>query len=205
MAVAGPRAANRSPRRAGQVVEPVARFAHKPAMRRIVPILPLLVLTQCVRPSEPPPAAPPPAPVAPPPPAAPAAPRPVGDWRDWPVTPGTWRYQQDGQGSSAAFGAPGAAPLLTLRCDRARRQVTLTRTGTAAPGGSITIRTSSTSRALPTVAGAGTVAAALPAQDTLLDAMGFSRGRFIVELPGQPSLVVPAWAEVLRLTEDCRG
>ena len=53
--------------------------------------------------------------------------------------------------------------------------------------------------------GAGTVAAALPAQDPLLDAMGFSRGRFIVELGGQAPLVVPAWAEVLRVTEDCRG
>ncbi|MFZ3484656.1 hypothetical protein [Sphingomonas sp. 3-13AW] len=172
-------------------------------MRRIVLILPLLVLTQCVRPSEPPPAPPPPAPVAPPP--APAAPAPVGDWRDWPITPGTWRYQQDGEGSSAAFGRPGAAPLLTLRCDRARGQVLLTRTGTVAPGGAITIRTSSTSRSLPAVAGAGTAAVALPAKDPLLDAMGFSRGRFIVELPGQPALVVPAWAEVLRLTEDCRG
>jgi hypothetical protein len=135
----------------------------------------------------------------------PVAPRPVGDWRDWPVTSGTWRYAQEGQGSVASFGATGAAPLLTLRCDRARRQVTLTRTGAAAAGAALTIRTSSTSRTLPVAAGAGTVAAALPAQDPLLDAMGFSRGRFIVDLPGQAPLVVPAWAEVLRLTEDCRS
>ncbi|MCC2975814.1 hypothetical protein LK533_03870 [Sphingomonas sp. PL-96] len=173
-------------------------------MRRIVLILPLLVLTQCVAPSAPPPGPPPPppAPVAAP---VPVAPRPVGDWRDWPVTPGTWRYAQEGQGSVASFGAAGAAPLLTLRCDRARRQVTLTRTGSAAAGSALTVRTSSTSRTLPVTAGTGTVAAALPAQDSLLDAMGFSRGRFIVDLPGQTALVVPAWAEVLRLTEDCRS
>lgn len=186
------------------MVEPPAGFPHKPGMRRVVLILPLLVLTQCVRPSEPPPAPPPPAPVAAAP-VAPPAPPPVGDWRDWPVTRGDWRYAQDGQGSVASFGTPGAAPVLTLRCDRARRQVTLTRTGAAAPGAALTIRTSSTARTLPVTAGAGTVAAALPAQDPLLDAMGFSRGRFIVELPGQAALVVPAWAEVLRLTEDCRG
>ncbi|MFV0623158.1 hypothetical protein ACBY01_03975 [Sphingomonas sp. ac-8] len=173
-------------------------------MRRIVLILPLLVLTQCVSPSAPPPGPPPP----PPPPApapVPVSPKPVGDWRDWPVTPGTWRYLRDGQGTAAAFGPAGAQPLLTLRCDRARRQITLTRTGTAAAGTGLTIRTSSTARTLPTVAGTGTVAAALPAQDPLLDAMGFSRGRFIVELGGQSPLVVPAWAEVLRVTEDCRG
>ena len=186
------------------MVEPPVAFAHKPGMRRIVLILPLLVLTQCVSPSAPPPVPPPPAPVTPPPPP-PVASRPAGDWADWPVTPGTWRYAQEGQGSVASFGSAGAAPVLTLRCDRARRQVTLTRTGAAAAGASLTIRTSTTARTLPVTAGTGTVAAALPAQDTLLDAMGFSRGRFLVDLPGQTPLVVPAWAEVLRVTEDCRG
>jgi hypothetical protein len=45
----------------------------------------------------------------------------------------------------------------------------------------------------------------LSPRDALLDAMAFSRGRFIVEQPGQPSLVVPAWAEFGRVVEDCRG
>jgi hypothetical protein len=35
--------------------------------------------------------------------------------------------------------------------------------------------------------------------------MGFSRGRFLVQGNGLPTLVVPAYAEVLRVTEDCRG
>ncbi|WP_343520792.1 hypothetical protein [Sphingomonas sp.] len=47
--------------------------------------------------------------------------------------------------------------------------------------------------------------ATLPANDQLVDAMGYSRGRFIVETPGMAPLVVPAWAEVLRVVEDCRG
>ena len=49
------------------------------------------------------------------------------------------------------------------------------------------------------------VAATLAANDPLLDAIGFSRGRFIVEQTGASTLVVPAWAEIERVTEDCRG
>ena len=49
------------------------------------------------------------------------------------------------------------------------------------------------------------VALALTASDPLLDAMGFSRGRFVIEQAGAAPLVVPAWAEIERVTEDCRG
>lgn len=45
----------------------------------------------------------------------------------------------------------------------------------------------------------------LPVRDAALDAMGYSRGRFIVEGGALPTLVVPAWAEILRVAEDCRG
>ena len=45
----------------------------------------------------------------------------------------------------------------------------------------------------------------LAASDPLIEAMGYSRGRFIVETAPLPPLVVPAWAEVLRVAEDCRG
>ncbi len=73
---------------------------------------------------------------------------------------------------------------------------------------SLTIRTTSLTRAVPVQPTGGVpaqVAAALAANDGLLDAMGFSRGRFVVEQPGAPTLVVPAWAEIERVTEDCRG
>ena len=71
----------------------------------------------------------------------------------------------------------------------------------------MTIVTTSQTRALRSLPTGGTppyVAAGLQPSDTLLDAMGFSRGRFLVEQAGLPILVVPAWAEVLRVTEDCR-
>lgn len=45
----------------------------------------------------------------------------------------------------------------------------------------------------------------LSAYDPLLDAIIFSRGRIAVGIPGQPTLVLPAWAEAERVIEDCRA
>lgn len=156
------------------------------------------------------PARPRPAPMAPLPlPAAPAA----SDWRDMPLTPGAWRYQPAAGGGVALFGAPGAAPLLSLRCVRAGGQVILER---AAPNGAganqvgglpATITTTSMQRPLiaqPDASDSAALAMAFPARDSLLDAMAFSRGRWMVEVTGLPSLIVPAWAEVGRVIEDCR-
>lgn len=112
------------------------------------------------------------------------------DWRDWPVTPGNWSYRREAAGSVAIYGV--GAGLFSIRCDSAGGRLILTRTGVTAP---LTLRTSSTER---------TVVGPLPASDQLLDAMGYSRGRFIVETPGMSPLVIPAWPEVLRVAEDCR-
>ena len=45
---------------------------------------------------------------------------------------------------------------------------------------------------------------ALVPRDAVLDAMGFSRGRFVIEVAGLPTLYLPAWPEVGRVIEDCR-
>lgn len=162
----------------------------------------LLAVAGCVGP----PAPPTPTPVAAPRPApsVPPAPR-AADWRDWPVTPGDWTYRSDARGSIALFGRPGADAWLTLRCDRPAGMVYLSRAGgVTAP---LTLRTSSVARTLlvqPTGGAPAYVAVALSPRDPLLDAIGFSRGRFVVEQGGAPTLVVPAWAEVARVTEDCR-
>ena len=163
----------------------------------------LLALAGCVAPSEPVPSAAPPVPLPARAPAPPPAPRPApsADWRDWPLSPGSWSYRRDTPGSVAAFGAVGAAPVLTLRCDAGAGRVLLSRPGAAPGAASVTIRTSSMVRALTLSPQAE---ASLGARDGLIDAMGFSRGRFIVEMAGQPPLVVPAWAEILRVAEDCR-
>jgi hypothetical protein len=43
------------------------------------------------------------------------------------------------------------------------------------------------------------------AYDPLLDAMAFSRGRVGLSALSLPTLIVPAWAEVARVVEDCRA
>ena len=134
------------------------------------------------------------------------APRPLAaDWRDWPLTPGSWSYRRDDRGSIALFGRAGSDADLTIRCDRGRGQVYLSRRGDGR--GNLTIRTSSTSRtlsALPTGGMPAYLAVELGVRDTLLDAIGYSRGRFVVEGGGLPALAIPTWAEVLRVVEDCR-
>jgi len=137
---------------------------------------------------------------APPPPlpvVAPPAPGPV-DWRDMPMSPGIWTYATDAQGSSASFGARGAAPEFILRCMATSRQVTLTRTGATAP---LTVTTSYGARTLPATAGV----ASLAATDPLLDQIAFSRARFSIESAGTMLLMMPAWAEPARVIEDCRA
>ena len=166
-----------------------------------------LAIAACVG-APPPPAAPPPRAVSVPRPAPPPPPpKALGaDWRDWPLTPGTWSYRRDERGSLALFGVAGSDALLTLRCDAAAHRLYLSRAGTAATPA--TVRTSTAVRALPMQPTGGAtpyVATALAPSDPLLDAIGFSRGHFLVEQAGQPPLVVPAWAEVERVTQDCRN
>lgn len=166
-------------------------------------VLLALLVTACVAPTRPPPPpAPAPAPVSPPPPApAPLA----DDWRDWPLTPGDWRYARVAGGTAATYGPAGDARL-TLRCRPADRRIDLLRAGAAS--GPLTIRTTSATRAIAVQPANGTpvqVAAVLAATDPLLDAMAFSRGRFVVEQAGLAPLVLPNYAEIGRVIEDCRG
>lgn len=166
-----------------------------------------LLLAGCVAPSQPPPRPAPPVAVPTPAPAPTPAPPPPpvsADWRDWPLTPGNWSYRADAQGSTASFGVPGLAPEFTLRCDRARSRIVLMRNGQASVP-ALTIRTTSIARTLPLSPATTGAAADLAARDTLIDAMGYSRGRFMVQGGGAPALVVPAWAEILRVAEDCRS
>lgn len=179
--------------------------------------VPTLLVSACVSPPPAPPAmaaTPRPAPPPPPAPVAPApapTPSPVanrGDWRDWPRTPGDWVYRQDARGSIALFGQPGADAELTLRCDRAAAVIYVSRRGPATSDSAMTVRTTSIVRTLamrPTGGNPSYLAVTVLVRDPLLDAMGFSRGHFVIEQAGLPVLVVPAWAEILRVTEDCRS
>jgi len=108
-----------------------------------------------------------------------------------PIAAGQWSYFATATGSVASYGSS-----ITLRCDRSTRTVTISRPG-AAPA-ALTIATSSLTRTLP-------IGGRLLANDQLLDAITFSRGRFLVSGGTGPILAVPSWPEAARSIEDCRN
>ena len=169
----------------------------------------LLIVGSCAPIPKPVPVTPRPVPTYVPVPTPSPTPTPLAsDWRDWPVTPGDWVYRADARGSIAFYGMVGTDALLTLRCDKAAAQLYLSKRDAGGAGAAIPIRTSTALRTLAAQPTGGTqpyVAAALSPRDSLLDAIAFSRGHFVVEQAGQPPLVVPSWAEFGRVVEDCRG
>jgi hypothetical protein len=165
-----------------------------------------LLVAGCVAPPSAPAPRPVPAPrPAPVPPAEPAPPAAV-EWQYRPATPGNWTYRADPAGPVALFGESASTPRLTLRCDRATRRISLGRAGGGQ--GAITVRTSYGASSWPAVM-AGTqvpqLTAVRGASDAVLDQLAYSRGRFAVEVHGQETLIVPAWAEISRVIEECRG
>ncbi len=165
--------------------------------------LTLLALGACVpRATAPEPAPPPPPRPAPlPPTPPPAPPPPPSDWATGPLSPGDWTYSPSPSTPLATFGSDRAS--FTIRCQQGR-MVWLGVTG--ARGDAIVIRTSYGMRRVPgDRAHLNEIVAQLPVSDPLLEQMAFSRGRFLVAVEGGPSLVVPAWPEIGRVIEDCRG
>ncbi|MEO6113149.1 MAG: hypothetical protein ABIP07_01705 [Sphingomicrobium sp.] len=108
-----------------------------------------------------------------------------------PLSFGQWSYVPAVGGSEARFGS-----LLSLRCERAARTMVVQRIG-GAPA-VLTIATSSVTRTVPA---GGRIAA----NDPLLDAIAFSRGRFLVAGGAGPVLALPSWPEAARSIEDCRN
>lgn len=168
-----------------------------------------LLLAGCAARTPPPAPAPvaTPEPAPAPSPAPPQPPRPAGDWRDAPITPGTWRWSMvDGQ-STARFAQPGLTPLVELTCLRDRGVVRLAHAGEAAmPVPLVLVTTSGTFPLLsdPAASTATQVGVLIPARDRSLDALAFSRGRFAIEVTGLSPSYLPAWPEVARVIEDCR-
>ena len=168
-------------------------------MRLGLALAALAVLAGCVSaPAPPAPPAPAPGPAAAPP--APPPPPPAS-WQEGTVTAGDWRYSESPR-PQASFG--DSAPLMTIVCT-ADRQLRLVRSGSADAASSMAIRTTMSERSLPTAVGAEGTVATLGAADPLLDEIAFSRGRILVQVPGQADLVLPTWPEPARVIEDCRG
>lgn len=172
-----------------------------------VSLIVMLALAGCqaVPRVEPPRPAPVPAP-APPPPAAPAPVTPDQSWEEAPVAAGNWRYEPSANDSLASYGTAGSAPLLTMRCMTATRRITLQGSRLGA-GSAMTIRTSygALQWAADAPAGAGGLSVTRPARDPGFDWIAYSRGRISIETAGAPRLIVPVWAELVRVIEDCRG
>ena len=164
-------------------------------------------LAACVPPApEPTPA--PPAALPAPAPASVVLPSPSvapASWVDAPQTPGDWSYGRIDGGSLARFGA--SSPVFGVGCMAGSARVVLLRYGADSSAETpMIVRTETADRALaaqPSNDG-GSVSAALPVRDPLLDAMAFSKGRFAVEVAGAPAVYLPAWPEVTRVIEDCR-
>lgn len=174
---------------------------------------PLLVsLTSCVgptpRPSRPAPSSPSasrPAPHRPASAVAAPSPAPVAtEWQYRPATPGNWTYRADGAGSVALFGPTVGDTRFSIRCDRAAGRMRFERVGVGQ--GAMTVRTSTgaVSWSVSPATGAATIAIRAT-NDAMLDQIAYSRGRFMVDVAGLEPLYLPAWGEVSRVIEDCRG
>ena len=180
-------------------------------MRAAFLLASLIVLASCSSRPEPkavPPSAPPPAPKSAP---APPAAKPVSsNWEDWPATSGDWVYRQDKRGSIALFGPMNGDALFAVRCDRERRRIYLTRAGQFPEGetGRMTLRATSGLQSYTVSNTGGTpllIGSELAVSDPHLDAMAFSRGKFLVTIKGADDLVIPSWPELTRVVEDCRA
>jgi hypothetical protein len=120
---------------------------------------------------------------------------------------GNWIYSSSDTGSQALFrDSASQRPQLTIRCSRPTRHVTIAKPASAAAP-FLFVWTSSLSKSFSATFDPATaqLSATLESTNTLLDALAFSRGRFGVSVPGAPALVLPAWAEVGRVIEDCRA
>ncbi|UUR08410.1 hypothetical protein [Sphingomonas glaciei] len=126
-----------------------------------------------------------------------AAPQPApADWRIRPITAGAWTWRNAPDASEAVF-SDSRGVQLVIRCMRSTRRVSFSRAGllAAAP---IRIATTSSERQL----GMGNM---VLANDPLLDAIAFSRGRLWVGASGAMPLILRSAAEPARAVEDCRS
>ncbi len=97
--------------------------------------------------------------------------------------------------------------MISFRCDAEKRRITLSREASA-PSARLVIRTSSMTKTLAAMtsdANSAYLTADIATTDPILDAMAFSRGRVLVEMEGKQPVILPSWAEIARIVEDCRG
>jgi hypothetical protein len=119
---------------------------------------------------------------------------------------GSWNYAPAADGSEAVFTNESGSPQLWVHCTRATRRISISKPATAAAP-FLNIWTSSLVKSVassfnPRV---GRLTVDLANYDPLLDAIASSRGRVGFIVGAQSPLVVPPWAELARVIEDCRA
>ena len=140
--------------------------------------------------------------IAAPLPAQPAAP----DLSAATPIPGRWSWTPTAAGSEATFLNSAGRAQLWLTCLRGARVVTVARPASGAAPLLMAWTSSQTRNLLASYNPAtGRITAQIGATDPLLDALAFSRGRIGLGVSGTPPLVAPAWPEIARVVEDCRG
>ena len=129
---------------------------------------------------------------------------------DAPRTPGTWLYEAENSETFALYGVDMENPVAIVRCDLASKQIGIGRFGasTTGPDSMLMRLTAETGSqvldATPRKSSGPLVAAELDPNDPMLDAIAITKGRFVLEVEGTPTLYLPAWAEISRVIEDCR-
>jgi hypothetical protein len=182
---------------------------------RMSPAIAVILLASCSTPVVIPPPEPIPEPVPIPTPTPTPTPTPVptlapsyANWLDAPKSPGDWFYVSRPPFSYAVFGASETNFDFVMRCDPAARSIAIGRVSAALDDRPVRILTETGLRLFTGMPRQGSIehliATDLPASDPLLDAMAISKGRFAVEVAGEPTLYLPSWPEVTRVIEDCR-
>jgi hypothetical protein len=125
------------------------------------------------------------------------------------LTAGDWRYEKEATGSVAFFGGSAGPRIVTLRCVQVARQLVLS-IGASGTARTVPVAIRTTSGTLSWTAAGATpdnpiIAITRPASDPGFDWIAYSRGRISVEAQGLPRLILPVWAEISRVIEDCRG
>jgi hypothetical protein len=119
---------------------------------------------------------------------------------------GSWSYAPASDGTEATFADASGSPQLFVHCTRASRRIAISKPASAAAP-AISVWTSSLQRSVAAAfnPATGRLTIDLATYDPLLDAIVFSRGRAGFTVGTQPPLVVPPWAELARVIEDCRA
>ena len=118
---------------------------------------------------------------------------------------GNWSYAPAVDGSEAVFSNASGNPQLWVHCTRPTRRVTISRAATTAAQ-ALNVWTSSQTKEMVASfnPATGRLTSDFGNYDPLLDAIVSSRGRVGFSYGAQPPLIVPAWAEIARVVEDCR-